>query len=276
MKILFKHGNLVVDDKLEYLDGAILVEADKIIKVYPQTSKIKEEFSDTKIIDLKGAILMPCYFDTHYQRSSKGVASYLINEEDEEIIGDNKLRYLGRFYDNPFDLNDIPSDTKGICVAPELNNYKHLLNKNIKILLGKSNCDYDDINFNYDGIRNVFNNMKNLRSDKASLANAIFMDDKYIEFNPNMHISMLKLLLNNIPHDKLILISNHMHEDVLKLKELNVSNVDILAYTSLNAFRLYELDNYHGSLRKGKYADFIILDKNYKILFTYIKGEFNL
>ena len=280
MRILFTHCWMIVDENTEYLDGAVLVEDDKIIKVFPHSTKIKEELIDIKEIDIKGNILRPAYFDTHYINESKGVSSYLLNITDE-IIDNNDSRCLGYFLDVTKDYNipiGIMNDVKGIVL--DLNNdNKYLLNfikdKNIKVLLGNSDIDYEDINIEYDGIRNILFNMKDLNSHKPSLANAAFIDNKYVEFNVDITDSILKLLLKNISRNKLILISNSktIHESVLKLKELKVSNTDILVYTCLNAYKLYGLDNYYGSIRKGKYADFIIVNPDYEILFEYKKGE---
>ena len=275
MKILFKHGHLIVDENTEYLDGAILVEDDKILKVYPHSTKIKDEFEDTKIIDLKDSILMPAYFDCHYNNPSKGVTYYLRNIENDEIYHDDG-KCLGYFIDDPNNINELINkyqNIKGVCVAPELNKHHDLLNNNsIKVLLGKSNVLYKDININYDGIRCIFDYTDELNSKNPSLANAAFKDDVYVEFNTNIDDSLLRIILKNITSKRLILTSDNMHESVIKLKKMNVDNTDILAYTSLNALRLYELDNHYGSLRKGKKASFNIMDKNYNIIFVYSEG----
>ena len=65
MKYLLKHGHLIVDGNKEYLDGAILIDGERIEDVYPQTNKLQDICSDYKVIDLQGKIVMPGFFDTH-------------------------------------------------------------------------------------------------------------------------------------------------------------------------------------------------------------------
>jgi len=52
------------------------------------------------------------------------------------------------------------------------------------------------------------------------------------------------------------------------LNDLEASKI-----TSLNASKMLGLNNKIGSIEVGKHADFIIMDKNYKILETYINGQ---
>ena len=279
MKILFIHGHLIVDEYTEFIDGAIYIEDNKIIKVYPHTNKIKDEYKDIKIIDLKSNICRPAYFDIHFNNNSDGVSSYLYNLIEDEINIDNRcLGYFIDNIDNYYLCEKYLDNVKGILLDLKRDN-KEILelikDKNIKILLGKSEIDYDEINIDYDGIRNIFYEMKNLGIEKATLANAAFIDDKYVEFNVDMHISILKLLIKNIPATKLILISNHknIHESVKYLRSLKIKHCDLLAYSALNAYRLFDLDNLYGSMHKGKQADLLILDNEYNILFKYINGE---
>ena len=60
------------------------------------------------------------------------------------------------------------------------------------------------------------------------------------------------------------------------LYELGVKYTDLLAYSSLNAFRFYGLDNRFGTLEKGKYADIVIMDDALNIKKVYCKGKFVL
>ena len=64
MKYLLKHGHLVVDGNREYMDGAMLIEDEKILDVFPQTNKVKD-YEDAEVIDLHGSLVMPGNFDTH-------------------------------------------------------------------------------------------------------------------------------------------------------------------------------------------------------------------
>ncbi len=65
MKYLLKHGHLIIDGNNEYMDGAILIDGERIKEVYYQSNKIDESFDDYEVIDLKGSIVMPGSFDTH-------------------------------------------------------------------------------------------------------------------------------------------------------------------------------------------------------------------
>ena len=65
MRYLLEHAHLIVDGFREFIDGALHVEDETIREVYPQTSKIKDDIEDCEIIDLKGALIMPGFFDTH-------------------------------------------------------------------------------------------------------------------------------------------------------------------------------------------------------------------
>ena len=55
-KYLLKHGHIVPNGNREYLDGAILIEGDKILEVYPDSNI---ENDDCIEIDLHGQLLMP-------------------------------------------------------------------------------------------------------------------------------------------------------------------------------------------------------------------------
>ena len=65
MKLALIHGHLVVDGNREYLDGTVLVEDERIVDVYPFSNKVKTDLSEYEVIDLKGSIVMPGFFDTH-------------------------------------------------------------------------------------------------------------------------------------------------------------------------------------------------------------------
>ena len=49
MKILLKHGHLVLDGNREYLDGAVRIEDGRIVEVFPQTDRIREENPEPSI-----------------------------------------------------------------------------------------------------------------------------------------------------------------------------------------------------------------------------------
>ena len=57
------------------------------------------------------------------------------------------------------------------------------------------------------------------------------------------------------------------------MRKAGASLSDLLLMSSLNAYRLYGLDNRFGSLIKGKYADVVILDEELNVVNTYVRGK---
>lgn len=80
MKYLLKHAHLIVDTKREFLDGALLIDGDVIEDVYPQSNKI-DSFVDCDVIDLKGKLIMPGFFDTH-THGIDGISFDTANKEE--------------------------------------------------------------------------------------------------------------------------------------------------------------------------------------------------
>lgn len=67
-----------------------------------------------------------------------------------------------------------------------------------------------------------------------------------------------------------------INDEMKVLYELGAKYTDLLAYSSLNAFRFYGLDSRFGTLQKGKYADIVIMDDDLNIKKVYCKGKFVL
>ena len=65
MKYLLTHGHLIIDGNREYIDGALLIEGERIVDVFPQSNKLPEINEEYKEIDLAGKVVMPGFFDTH-------------------------------------------------------------------------------------------------------------------------------------------------------------------------------------------------------------------
>ena len=84
MKYLLYHGHLVVDDKREFLDGALLIEDDKISDVFLHSSKIPP-IEDCMPIDLGGLLLMPGFFDSHVYGSDGLVFDTADKQEFDQI-----------------------------------------------------------------------------------------------------------------------------------------------------------------------------------------------
>lgn len=59
----------------------------------------------------------------------------------------------------------------------------------------------------------------------------------------------------------------------LLIEEVGEKPVDAVNMASLNPARRFNLDKYFGSIKKGKYADFIIINKNYEVQQTWLSGK---
>ncbi len=55
--------------------------------------------------------------------------------------------------------------------------------------------------------------------------------------------------------------------------KLNLSLVDIFKISSLNAAKLLKIDNEYGSIANNKIANIVVLDKNFKVIDTYVDGS---
>ena len=64
MKLLLKHAHLVIDGNREFIDGALLIDGERIADVYPQSSHLPE-LNEVEVRDLHGLLVMPGFFDTH-------------------------------------------------------------------------------------------------------------------------------------------------------------------------------------------------------------------
>lgn len=69
MKLLLNHCHLIVDGNKEYLDGAIFLDGEHILDVFPHANKvtINDEYKEE---NLNGLIVMPGFFDTHLHGSN--------------------------------------------------------------------------------------------------------------------------------------------------------------------------------------------------------------
>ncbi|MDO4499977.1 MAG: amidohydrolase family protein [Erysipelotrichaceae bacterium] len=325
-KYLFTHGHLIIDDRKEFEDGALLVDGDKILDVYPHTNKV-EINEECTVIDLHGQLLMPGFFDSHthglrgvdfnnasneeidsisIEYAKKGTTSILNSLTDIRNFDNLEceyLRCLGTHLEGPFIsekykgshiakeidvslLNDL-NNCKQMTIAPELENSELLieaLNKrNIKVMFGHSDARYKDIkDYKHDGFTHLFNASSPYHHRDLGLVNlALAEKDRYVEViaeESHLDLSVIKLIMNEIDKDKLILVSDSKEDTYLlnglkNLRKLGASNTDLVAYSSLNAYRLYGMDKRYGSLIKGRCADFVVLNDDLDVVMTYVKGK---
>lgn len=308
MKYLLTHAHLIIDGQKEYLDGALLIDDEKIEDVFFQSNKLKEISEEYKVIDIGGDNVMPGFFDTCCKSdlSKEGTTSYLslikYESDIDKMCNDLKKhestssRFLGFNLDGPFlsdkyvsntlkpDLDildkllESSNDIKQMTVSCELENIKQIINKlkenNIKVMCGHSNAVYEDLDDNIDGISNLFKEMKGLDSHNKTLVNCAFMNKWYCELNvDDVDDVVLKLVLNNIDKDKLILVSD-INKQMKALYKFGAKYTDLLRYSSLNAYELHGLSNRYGTLNKGKCSDLVIMDDDLNIKDVLLRGNF--
>lgn len=376
MKYLLKHGHLIVDGIREYLDGSLLIEDEKIVDIFSQSEKLNHDFSDFKIVDLNGLVVMPGFYDTHthgidmmsfddadydamnkisYEFALDGSTSFLASLsydlskegfyrqlERLETYESKYSRFMGIHMEGPFlskkhlgvgnpemflmpdielvkDFLNKTSKLKQMTIAYELDGAKQvgklLKDNGVVVMCGHSDALYDDLDENVDGFTHLFNAMRGLHHRDKTLVNCAFENKWYCELiadGNHVDRNVLKLVLNNIDVDKIILVSdssiarnledgeyNFMSKRCIKkgstfisedghyagsvvsindemkvLYELGAKYTDLLMYSSLNAHRLYKSDRLYGTLDKGKFSDIVIMDDDFNIKNVMIKGEF--
>ena len=246
MKYLLKHGHLIIDGNKEYLDGSVLVNDERIEDVFIHSNKV-DELEYDECIDCSGKIIMPGFFDVCNDNLDymNGVVLNMSQESNQRV-------YLN--YEN--DKNNVGDR---------------------KIFIRNSNVSGDELDEKVTGISNLFVDMKPLSHNSNTLVNAAFTNKYYIEIDSNeLNDITLKLVVDNIDKNKIMLMSNNKHkigEQIKRLFKLRVKLTDIVLYSSLNACRLYNLDKQYGSISKGKYADLLILDDELNINKILYKGK---
>ena len=375
MKYLLKNAHLVIDGNNEYLDGALLINDERIEEVFVHSNKLDNISDDYKVIDCTGLIIMPGFFDTH----THGIDRISFDTCDrnqldklcEEFVKDGTTSFIGSIsYDLPIDkydtrweiFNDYESKWNrfvGIHIEgpflspkhlgvgdpekflkPDINVYKDVLSKtdtirqitlayeregakeigkflhdnNVRVMCGHSDALEKDLDGNVDGFTHLFNAMRGLHHRDVTLVNAAFSNKYYCEIiTDGNHVkdNVLKLVMNNIDRNKLIIVTDSsdarnlpdgeyesfskrcikkgtdyitvdghyagsvvsIDDEIKVLYRLGAKYTDLLLYSSLNAFRLYGLDQQFGTLTKGKYSDLVILDEELNIKNVLCKGK---
>ena len=183
----------------------------------------------------------------------------------------------------------------------------------VKVMCGHSDAVYEDLDENVDGFTHLFNAMRSFHHRDITLVNCAFMNKRNVELiadGNHVKRNVLKLVLNNIDKDKLMLVSDSsiarnledgeymflskpctkkgttfithdghfagsvvsINDEMKVLYELGAKYTDLLLYSSLNAFRFYGLDKRFGTIEKGKYADLMIMDEDLNIKDVCLKG----
>lgn len=231
----------------------------------------------------------------------------------------NPDKFINPDLDMVKDMLNKTDKIKQVTIAYELDGAKQvgklLHNNNIKVMCGHSDAVYEDLDENVDGFTHLFNAMRGLHHRDATLVNCAFMNKWNVEViadGNHIHKDVLKLIINNIDRNKIMLVSDSstarnlpdgeydfmgkhcikkgtnfissdghfagsavsINDEIKVLYSLGVKLCDLLLYSSLNALKFYGLSSRLGTLEKGKYADIVILDDNLDIKNVYLKGDF--
>ena len=192
---------------------------------------------------------------------------------------------------------------------------KLLHDHGVKVMCGHSDALLEDLDGNVDGFTHLFNAMRSFHHRDITLVNCAFMNRWNVEViadGNHLERNVLRLILNNIDKDRIMLISDSsiaknlpdgeyeflskkctkkgtvfktfdghyagsvvsINDEMKVLYELGAKYTDLLLYSGLNAYRFYGLDKRFGSLEKGKYADLVIMDDDLNIKNVMLKGEF--
>ena len=211
------------------------------------------------------------------------------------------------------------SRLKQMTIAYELDGAREigaLLHKHgVKVMCGHSDAVYEDLDDNVDGFTHLFNAMRGLHHRDITLINCAFMNQYNVEIiadGNHIERNVLKMILNNIDKDRIMLVTDSstaknlpdgeyefmskkctkrgtrfmthdghyagsvvsINDEMKVLYELGAKYTDLLLYSGYNAYRFYGLDKRFGTLEKGKYADLVIMDDDLDIRNVMLKGEF--
>lgn len=118
--------------------------------------------------------------------------------------------------------------------------------------------------------------LKNLRKDRVILISDALklagLNDGEFEFEGATCIKKNNIIVRK-SDNKIAGSASFIIDEIKNMKDIGLCNTDMLLLSSLNAFRLYGLEQRYGSLIKGKYADLVILDENMNLKNIYFKGE---
>ena len=120
--------------------------------------------------------------------------------------------------------------------------------------------------------------LKNIRRDRIVLISdaisATGLEDGEYAYNNEPCIkkgNSFRRVKDNILSGSVSFIS----DEIKVMRRLGASLTDILLMSSLNAYRLYGLDNLYGTLNKGKASDLVILDGELNVKEVFVRGKKN-
>jgi len=217
-----------------------------------------------------------------------------------------KLRRLLKTAGKDIKIITLAPENKGAIELIKILNKNHIITS-----LGHSNASFAtarkavDIGARY--TTHVFNRMSGLSARNPGLIAEMLIDDRIatevIADGHHVHQVLLKLLVKNKPLDKIILVTDSVAAEdrrtqklkagVYRLKNSTISGsnltmimaiknmvefcgIDIklaVAMATINPARTIGLSSKKGSIAKGKDADIVIFDKDFKVRMTIVSGN---
>lgn len=297
-KTLYTNAHICKDGHTAFEKGALLVEDGKIDKVFYQIPK--DIALDVKVIDMQSNYILPSIFsyvsiddidvqdDFSMSLAIMGVASFVATLS---LKGERDIDKLIKFKPNRYkyskcfglhliiDKSDIPDD-----VCDWLNTSDCIISLSFKPNVDQAvidifkkanrkvfiqNGNQGHISLNIDGYWNLLSKHFTYDPFRPNIfSSAMLSEDKYINVEDNLYPDSLKLLFKN--HDMRYVLASGSIKSYL---DLGLDLMDISNIFALNYYRLYNISKEYGALIHGKQANFIVLDKNYDIIASFVKGE---
>lgn len=233
--IILNNASLIIDDVKKAVSGTVNIKDQYIDKVYLVSSKI-DECESIKVLNLDNHIIMP----------------YFICEHPEFKLFDLNLKYIDS-------LDHLDTGNYVYSSYETVDEKTEEVFKNHNIIIDE-----------------LFNKTANLGIDKQTLVNFAFSDNEpYVMFKIDKGIdpSVVKLVLKNIPYNRLIIKSDDMISTIKKLHfQFGVDLVDIVAFTTLNLARFLNIENQYGTITRGKYAHLLVFDAQLNLVKKIIDG----
>lgn len=139
------------------------------------------------------------------------------------------------------------------------------IDRSKKVLLGNSKALSKDINIDYDGFYNLFINMSGFDYKDFGLVNEAFKSIKYSEIDGSLDESIIEVIYKQIRKDKIILFKN-INEGLKSFKKCKADYNELLLFSSLNAYTLFNMNDKYGSLIKGKSSNLVLLDDDLNVI----------
>ena len=182
---------------------------------------------------------------------------------DGSLLVDDK--HILEVYPQYVEVDDVTVvDLKGALVFPKfldlglLDEYQMVVDPldvvdcgDKKIMLGNTKAYLDEVNIEYDGYYDLFNNMTGFSVGRFGLVNGALNDDRYVEVDSSLDESVLSVVYRLKRKDRIVLIGD-VKEGVRKMYRVGADFNELLMMSSLNVYRLFGLDKRCGSLIKGK------------------------